>query len=256
MTRKKVKLAFIENDTSRKATYNKRKKGLLKKVDELTTLCGIDACAIIYGPYDPQPEIWPSPLGVQQVLSKFTTMPEMEQSKKMVNQESFTKQRISKAKEQVKKQRKDNREKEITMLMFQCLNVGKIVQNDMSVSDLNDLAWMIDQNLKEIGRRMEPGDNNINIHQNQSGIQLTTAQSQVQLHMAPQLPPPPPPQTALNNEEIAMMDHGHVGMAMNNNDIIQRQLFMEMMMNGGGNETIPFGYDANLHNGFWHNRLS
>jgi hypothetical protein len=78
MTRKKGKLAFIVNDGARKATYKKRKKGLLKKADELTTLCGIKACAIIYGPNEPQTEIWPSPWGVQSVLSKFRTMPELE----------------------------------------------------------------------------------------------------------------------------------------------------------------------------------
>ncbi|KEH29199.1 MADS-box transcription factor family protein [Medicago truncatula] len=65
---KKVKLAFIAN--ARKTTYNKRQKGLFKKVYELSTLCGVEACAIVYGPYEPQPKIWPSPQGVQTVLSK------------------------------------------------------------------------------------------------------------------------------------------------------------------------------------------
>ena len=38
----------------------------------------------------------------------------MEQSKKMINQESFLRQRIEKGNEQLKNQGKDNREKEIT----------------------------------------------------------------------------------------------------------------------------------------------
>ncbi|CAI8597031.1 unnamed protein product [Vicia faba] len=211
MTRKKVKLAFIENNTARKSAYNKRKKSLVKKVDELTALCGIDACAIIYGPYDAQPEIWPSPSGVQEVLSKFMTVPEVEQSRKMMNQESFLKQRISKSEKQLQKQRRDNREKETTMHMFRCLNAGNIVQNSMSVGDLNDLSWMIDHNLRAIGRRMESDDRENIIHQS---------------------PPPPPPPTAPNNNEIAMMGHGHAGMAMNNNDLIQSQMFMDMGMNG------------------------
>lgn len=85
MTRKKVKLAYIANDSARKATFKKRKRGLMKKVSELSTLCGIEACAIVFSPYDSQPELWPSPLGVQRVLSHFKKMPEMEQSKKMVS---------------------------------------------------------------------------------------------------------------------------------------------------------------------------
>ncbi|KAJ4839977.1 hypothetical protein Tsubulata_033152 [Turnera subulata] len=153
MTRKKVKLAYISNDAARKATFKKRKKGLMKKVSELSTLCGIEACAIIFSPYDSQPEVWPSPLGVQRVLSHFKNLPEMEQSKKMVNQESFIRQRIVKAAEHLKKQRKDNREKEITQVMYQNLVANTL--HNLNMMDLNDLGWVIDQNLKEINKRIE-----------------------------------------------------------------------------------------------------
>jgi len=152
MTRKKVKLAFITNDSARKATFKKRKKGLMKKVSELSTLCGIDACAIIYSPYENQPEVWPNTMGAQRVLAEFKRMPEMEQSKKMVNQESFIRQRIAKASEQLKKQSKENREKEMTEVMYQCL-AGKGLQN-LNLGDLNDLDWVVDQNLKEINKRI------------------------------------------------------------------------------------------------------
>ncbi|WOH00831.1 hypothetical protein DCAR_0520206 [Daucus carota subsp. sativus] len=154
MTRKKVKLAFISNDASRKATFKKRKKGLMKKVGELSTLCGIDACAIIYSQYEPQPEVWPNTLGVQRVLAQFKRMPEMEQSKKMVNQESFIRQRIAKANEQLKKQHKDNREKEMIEVMYQCLT-GKLGLQNLMIPDLNDLGWLIDQKLKEINKRID-----------------------------------------------------------------------------------------------------
>ncbi|XP_074364263.1 agamous-like MADS-box protein AGL80 [Apium graveolens] len=154
MTRKKVKLAFISNDASRKATFKKRKKGLMKKVGELSTLCGIDACAIIYSHYEPQPEVWPNTEGVQRVLAQFKRMPEMEQSKKMVNQESFMRQRIAKANEQLKKQCKDNREKEMIEVMYQCLT-GKIGLQNLMIPDLNDLGWLIDHKLKEIYKRID-----------------------------------------------------------------------------------------------------
>ncbi|XP_058766871.1 agamous-like MADS-box protein AGL80 [Vicia villosa] len=261
MARKKLKLAFIENNTARKSAYKNRKKGLVKKVDQLATLCGIEACAIIYGPDDHHPVVWPSPSGVQNVLSKFMTWPEFEQRKNMVNQDSFLSQRISKAQMKLKTQSRDNREKETTMLMFQCLDAGKVVQNDMSGAGLNDLAWTIDQNLKKIDRRLESGDNEMNIHRNQCENEIMTAQSHDQLQMeqplllplppplppttanngeiammsdghlqtAPPLPllPPPPPPTAPNNDEMALMGHGHVGMATNNNDM----MFMDMLMN-------------------------
>ncbi|XP_058783798.1 agamous-like MADS-box protein AGL80 [Vicia villosa] len=207
MTRKKLKLAFIEKDTARKLAYKNRKNSLVKKVDELTTLCGIDACAIIYGPYDPQPEIWPSPSGVQNVLSKFKTASEFDQRKKMVNQESFLKQRVENAEKKLKKQLRDNKDKETTMLMLQCLNARGIVPNDSSVDGLNDLTWMIDKNLKEIGRRIESIDSNSNIPQNQNENQVATAQSQEQLQVDPPLPllPPPPAPTVSDIDEVEMM---------------------------------------------------
>ncbi|KAL2515777.1 putative LRR receptor-like serine/threonine-protein kinase [Forsythia ovata] len=82
MTRKKVKLAFITNDSARKATFNKRKKGLMKKPVRVSTgsLAGHAGCPLRAG-------------AVQR-------MPGMEQSKKMVNQESFIQHRITKASEQ------------------------------------------------------------------------------------------------------------------------------------------------------------
>ncbi|OIW07102.1 hypothetical protein TanjilG_02736 [Lupinus angustifolius] len=212
MTRKKVKLAYIVNDSARKATYKKRKKGLLKKVDELTTLCGIEACAIIYSPFEPQPEVWPSPWGVQKVLSKLRTMPELEQSKKMVNQETFLKQRILKAKEQVMKLQKENREKEITQLMFKCLGSDKVQFNNLSATDLNDLAWMIDQNLKHIKRMMEKVGKNDQMNQGRTHMVAPTT-----LSLSGRVP---------KNEEIALE-----------------------MMNGNGNEAMQFG-ETNLIMGF------
>lgn len=146
-------MAYITNDSARRATFKKRQKGLMKKVSELTTLCDIDACVIIYSPYDSQPEVWPSPLGVHRVLEQFKTMPEMEQRKKMVNQETFLRHRIAKTQEQLKKQKKENREKEITHVMFQSLT-GKSLQG-LTLTDLNDLGWTIDQHLKGIHARIK-----------------------------------------------------------------------------------------------------
>ncbi|CAL5213104.1 unnamed protein product [Lathyrus oleraceus] len=241
MTRKKVKLAFITNDSSRKATFKKRKKGLMKKVSELSTLCGIDACAIIYSPYDPQPEVWPSQPGVQRVLNKFRRMPELEQSKKMVNQESFLRQRIEKAKDQLTKQRKDNREKEMTQLMFQYLSAGNVMDN-ISMADLNDMAWLIDQYLKEINRRVEM------LTKNSQG------QGQGQI-MTPQLP------MVANGvakiEELGQGSHNGQGlvdmnMNMDVNGMQKQPWFMNLMDGGSGNDAPPLG-NVPQQNGYWPN---
>ncbi|RDX91375.1 Agamous-like MADS-box protein AGL80, partial [Mucuna pruriens] len=152
MTRKKVNPAYITNDSKRKATLRKRKKGLIKKIDEINILCGIEACAILYTPHNPQPEVCPSDWGVQSVLSKFRGVSELEQSKKKFNQESFLRQRIVKAQGQLKKLKNENRKKEMTLLMFQYFNDGNIFDK-ANMIDLNDLSHMIDQILEEIGRK-------------------------------------------------------------------------------------------------------
>ncbi|KAF8392750.1 hypothetical protein HHK36_023099 [Tetracentron sinense] len=153
MARKKVKLAYIANDSARRATFKKRRKGLMKKVSELSTLCGVDACAIIYSPYDTEAEVWPSPSEAQRVLARFKSLPEMEQSKKMMNQEGFLRQRMAKVKEQLKKQQKDNRECEMTQFMYQCL-VGKGL-HDINMDGLREMAWLVEDKMKEIRERME-----------------------------------------------------------------------------------------------------
>ncbi|KAL1225911.1 Agamous-like MADS-box protein AGL80 [Cardamine amara subsp. amara] len=154
MTRKKVKLAFISNDSSRKATFKKRKKGLMKKVNELPTLCGIKACAIIYSPYDTNPEVWPSNSGVERIVSGFRTLPEMDQHKKMVDQETFLRQRIAKATEQLRRKKKESRELEMTEVMFQSL-VGNMEMFHLNILDLNDLGYIIEQYLTDINRKIE-----------------------------------------------------------------------------------------------------
>ncbi|QCD77902.1 Transcription factor [Vigna unguiculata] len=68
MSRRKVQLTFIANNSDRKASYIKRKKSLLKKTEEISTLCGVEACTIVYGPYAPVPDVWTSKSGVQNVM--------------------------------------------------------------------------------------------------------------------------------------------------------------------------------------------
>ncbi|EOY10302.1 AGAMOUS-like 80, putative [Theobroma cacao] len=117
MTRKKVKLSYITKDSARKSTFKKGKKGLLKKASELSTLCGIEGFMIIYNPYDAQLE-----------------------------------QRIEQANKQLKRQCRDNREKETTQVMFQCL--AKQGLEILNVTDLSDLGWLLEQNLKDIDKKI------------------------------------------------------------------------------------------------------
>ncbi|KAG8051964.1 hypothetical protein GUJ93_ZPchr0001g31433 [Zizania palustris] len=96
MARKKISLQRIANNSNRRATFRKRRKGLIKKTSELATLCDVDACLVIYGEGDSQPEVWPSVPQATALLDHFKSLPDMEQYKKMMNQEDFVRQSIAK----------------------------------------------------------------------------------------------------------------------------------------------------------------
>lgn len=121
----------------------------MKKINEINILCGIEACAIIYTPDNPQPEVWPSERGVQSVLSRLRGVSELEKGKKKLCQESFLRQRIIKAQAQLRKLRNEIRKREVTLLMFQYLNAKNNFDNSRMI-DLNDISNLIDQNLEKI----------------------------------------------------------------------------------------------------------
>ncbi|CAJ2628874.1 agamous-like mads-box protein agl80-like [Trifolium pratense] len=152
MTRKKVKLAFISDASARKATYKKRKKGIIKKVSELTILCGIPACAIISNPFDSKTEVWPDLAGAKQIIERYQNSSVIDGAKN-VNQESFLLQRITKAKEQLRKQKHDNHEKELTVRMIGYMKNNQL-PDDLSVSDLKEFDKLIEKNLKDLDNKI------------------------------------------------------------------------------------------------------
>ncbi|CAA0808862.1 Agamous-like MADS-box protein AGL80 [Striga hermonthica] len=154
MTRKKVTLAYITNDSERKASFRKRKKGLINKVRELSTLCDVPACAVIYSPYDTEPEVWPSRAGAQAVLARFRALSEMDRTRKMVNQESFTRQRIKKTEDKLRRLHKENRRREMEGFMFQCIS-GLAGLDQLDPRNWAEMGWVIDQTLRDITSRIE-----------------------------------------------------------------------------------------------------
>ncbi|KAE9594540.1 hypothetical protein Lal_00037425 [Lupinus albus] len=176
MTRKKVNLEYITNESKRKATYKKRKSCLLKKANEISTLCGIQACAIVYSHDEPNPEVWPSHFEVQRVLHKFETLPKLEKDKKMLDQETFLKKRINKAREQLIKQRNENMKKKMDLLMFKCLSTGTIVDNNI---DVNCFSWVIDETLKEVECKRTRDQSQGGIHVAENGSRTLSEEKEL-----------------------------------------------------------------------------
>ncbi|KAL0890736.1 hypothetical protein Bca101_014719 [Brassica carinata] len=148
-------MVYVENDTSRKATFRKRKGGIMKKALELSTLCDVPVAVIIESEYNSVPEVFPaSREAMGTLLAKWDKLSLVDRTKKMVNQETFLNQRIAKATEKCKKVTKENRELEVKKVMFDCLT-EKTAPCLLGKNELLDLGGVVDQYIKGLNRRIE-----------------------------------------------------------------------------------------------------
>ncbi|CAE5959331.1 unnamed protein product [Arabidopsis arenosa] len=156
--RSKLKLSFIANNNVRRTTFKKRKGGITKKLHDLTTLCDVKACAVIYSPYE-NPTVWPSTEGVKEAVSEFMERPVTEQSKRMMNHETFLQGRITKETKKLERLRRENRESELKQFMFDCVG-GKMSEHQYDARDLQDLSSHIDHYINKLKSRLNLLTNN------------------------------------------------------------------------------------------------
>jgi len=149
MVRKKVKLAFMENNTERRVSYRKRQKGFLTKARELNTLCDVELATLVNSPYHNEPEVFPNHEAATGIFTKFIDLPEEKKSKNMKTLEKITTKRIEKIEKELEKVRKENKKMEYTNQMYGLLN-GEEMPNSRHPEDLNDLCYVINKNLKLI----------------------------------------------------------------------------------------------------------
>ncbi|PPD96033.1 hypothetical protein GOBAR_DD06924 [Gossypium barbadense] len=153
MTGKRVKLAWIENSSARRASLRKRRQGLVKKVTELTTLCGVEGGIVIYTKNEEEPIVWPSREEMEQLLRKFNEIPEVERMKKSMNLETYYKGMISKSQDQLRRETRKTKEMEVGQLMLQ-IEQGKKL-DDFSVNELDDMKWYMETMRTDMGKLKE-----------------------------------------------------------------------------------------------------
>lgn len=208
MARKKVKLQWIANDSTRRATFKKRKKGLLKKAHELSTLCDVKTCVVVYGgPHEREAEAWPSAAESLRVLRRFRSMPDTEQSKKMMDQEGFLRQRLAKAQEQLRRLERDNHELDTCLLMHDAI-AGNLTLNASPIEEATALAWLVEMRLRNVQERIHHLRSSASSRSHTKALQITgpstpapsPTQSLTQDFILPPALPPPqmPPEAAAN----------------------------------------------------------
>ncbi|KAK3227078.1 hypothetical protein Dsin_006940 [Dipteronia sinensis] len=77
-------------------------------MNEITTLCGVMGCAIIYSTFDNHPEIWPSPPELTCVLDRFMESPKAEREKYIMDQKIFLGRHVSWSSNVLERERKKN----------------------------------------------------------------------------------------------------------------------------------------------------
>ncbi|BFG38444.1 hypothetical protein CerSpe_247180 [Prunus speciosa] len=142
MARMKVKLAWIENNNVRKKRFRKRKGSLLKKVSEISTLCDAGAFAIVYAPDSDEPDVWPSPSEVKELIAKFQSIPEAERSRKMTDHETYLKETIAKLEQQLRKIKWQNYEMEMNDIMHDIYK-----EKDLPPANVSSQAGHDDENV-------------------------------------------------------------------------------------------------------------
>ncbi|XP_009151152.2 MADS-box transcription factor PHERES 2 [Brassica rapa] len=148
-------MAYIENETSRKTTFRKRKGGIMKKALELSTLCDVPIAVFVQSEYNSVPEVFPpSRQAMGNMLVKWEKLSLVEKTKKMMNQEQFIQQRITKATESCKKVAKENKELAMKEVMYDCLR-GDNAPCNLDEDELRDLGGVIDQYIKGLNRRIQ-----------------------------------------------------------------------------------------------------
>ncbi|CAN1162265.1 Agamous-like MADS-box protein AGL36 [Linum perenne] len=138
MGRTKVQHELISNVITRKNTFNQRKIGLLKKLKEITTLCGVVACGIIFHNFngkdkEDQPEVWPSVPEANDVLKKFKDLPKTKKEKNMLKHETLLEESLRKMSEKLNDEIAKNKLMEMELLLM-----GDLLP--ISEEDLHDEA--------------------------------------------------------------------------------------------------------------------
>lgn len=105
--RKRIKIEWIQNNHQRKATFKKRKSGIMKKAQELHTLCGVETSVVIFGAGDSPSEAWPSWDKAAEMCRTFRSTCGHHMGTRTMNVVSFTRDRIKKMHRQIDRAQRD-----------------------------------------------------------------------------------------------------------------------------------------------------
>ncbi|KAL6988132.1 hypothetical protein U1Q18_013879 [Sarracenia purpurea var. burkii] len=228
MTRNKVKLEWISNDSSRKSSLKKRRAGIIKKTGELSTLSDVKMGAIIYSPGEANPMVSPSYEEMKNMLERFLSMSMVQRTQKMVTQETYLTQMVTKETAKKNKERKKNDRREAQEMMNRVFEGNDLYE--MNIMQLNNLSLLAADKLKELDERAR-----VRHQQDPHHLSLAHAPTLALFPVPAAAPLSPAPATAIMEVEEALLwaqDSGeNVGSSIPESmqQLMDDQWFMETM---------------------------
>lgn len=151
MTRNKIKLAWIVDKSSRKATLKRRRASIFKKAGELSVLCDVEVGVIVYSHEEADLAVWPSYRHMKQMFERFLSIPIVERNQKMMTNEGFLTQRVTQETNKNNMEKKKNDKKEIQEIMNQIFEGSNLYQ--LNIMRLNYLSLLTVDKLKQLEER-------------------------------------------------------------------------------------------------------
>ncbi|KAM7497282.1 hypothetical protein LguiA_021696 [Lonicera macranthoides] len=152
MAKNKVVLARIANDSKRKSTLKRRRDGLFKKIEELSTLCDVEPAVVVYARGEEEESgVWPSKEVTEERFRRYEFIPDVEKTLKMTTQEAYLQERVAKEMDKIKREEKKNEEKEISLIMNQLADGMKLTMLD--TRQLNAMYAFAEESLKKLKER-------------------------------------------------------------------------------------------------------
>ncbi|GAB4840560.1 hypothetical protein Ancab_021329 [Ancistrocladus abbreviatus] len=158
MGRGKLKMEFKGKEKERNNTLQKRKKGLKKKAYELSTLCDVPVCLIIYpynddnnnpvaGTQSSEPDIWPeNPEKVREIINRYNSIPKEDRQKRAVSIFDILEGRKRKAEQDLLKLRK----KSMAMKYLS----WHVSFDSLDKDQLMKMLLVLDEKLESVKRRI------------------------------------------------------------------------------------------------------
>ncbi|KAG7549756.1 Transcription factor MADS-box [Arabidopsis thaliana x Arabidopsis arenosa] len=150
--RKKVRLGWIRDDKTRKASLKRRLTGIIKKVNQLSILCDMRAAVVVFNREEDHLAVWPSPEAAKSLIDDFYGLTDHERTMKAVDPDSYVQTNIEKIEKKLADTRKVITEFEMEHLMFQLQNGRELA--DLSPTEVDKLISYSDKKLMCLSKQM------------------------------------------------------------------------------------------------------